>query len=132
MIIPTDYRIVVDWWEKHGFPVLPQMMLPSTGFMYYKEAKPICSVYVYLPKTGDGGCLAVCEYWVANPDATREERDEGFPQLLKFVKLFARENGILALTTSIKNQSLLKRLEGAGWQQADTGMISMIQDTTKD
>lgn len=120
-----------DWWSKHNFPVIPEKILPINGYICYLDNKPICGVYIYLPLAQDGGCLALCEYWTANPEATKEEKDAAFPRLLKFINEFCKENEILVLYTGISNPSLIKRLEKEGWQTKDH-VSQMMMDLTKE
>lgn len=65
---PTDLIDINTWYYKRKLPVVPENLLPKTGFI----VPGIGAAFLYRT---DGG-IALCEGFITNPDTTREERIE--------------------------------------------------------
>jgi hypothetical protein len=47
---PTDYEMIVEWWEAHGHPVLPDYLLSPVGFIASRDGFDLVAVFVYFDR----------------------------------------------------------------------------------
>lgn len=128
----TNYEEVKTWWEKHNFPALPLMALPSTSFVAKVGLKRVAFASLYLPRKPDGGCIGWLDWVVTNPDTHYNERTVGLKEVLDHCDKLAKEYGLLFLYTISPNEKYVKRMEGFGYSVVERNNTNMIKFLLKD
>ena len=119
-----QYGIVKGWWEKHNFPVVPVEALSRDGFISYADDKPTVACYLYIP---DNGSVAWLEWWVRNPEASKEEVSIGFKELVEVAEAVAKSNKVLFLFMSSNNDNLINRMKSFGFNESDKNVTILLK-----
>lgn len=119
-ITPETYEIVVDWWQRHNFHVIPYEMLPKRGYISYIDEMPIAAGFLYIPEDDDGKIAFSCWY-VRNPAATPADVDLGFTELGAHIQKVCKEKGIWGCFTFTGVPALIDRLEALDYIPVETG-----------
>lgn len=119
------YKLICTWWEAHSWPALPQELLPKRGYVIYINEKPVIAGFVYKDETSGFGML---EWIVSNPESTKEERDEGFRELVAHVESVGREIGIKFLFTYANHVSLIQKYQSNGFMVVDQNNTHLIKE----
>ncbi len=114
-----DYETLCRWWLGWDWHPVPQSSLPPTGFVTDERAAG------FLYKTDS--TIAWVEWVVADPLASKEDRDQSVDALLE--KLFdeARQFGFATIFTSSNKPSFLSRLERHGFLVGDRGVTQLFK-----
>lgn len=114
----SDYTTAEKWWTGRGFPCVPKEMLPPTGGIVEDH----CLGYLYLSNGG----LSMTEFVVGNPEQKGFGLHKSIKILLKYLIDVAKENGCPRVFSSVKNESLIKIMESAGYFRTDESMTNML------
>lgn len=108
------------WWMGHGWPSVPQRILPPLGVIYDDKA----AGWLYMDNGGTG--VAMLEWLVTNPDVTPSETVRALRGVVEFLKSEARRMDYPVILTTCRQPGLAKFLERAGFHRSDEGMIHLI------
>ncbi len=126
-LIDSDYEdTLVNWWKDWRFPPPPKDFLPDNGrygLMVYKGDVNICAGFIY-PVALSKVCFM--EYIVSNFNYKEKDRDEAISYLVDSLTDLATDQGYDYVYTSVKNQSLMNRLEIHGFIKGDVNCVAMI------
>lgn len=117
------YEILKDWWLGHKWSVVPMRSLSKNGLMCYWNDIPVCSGFIY----GSDSNIAWQEWLLCDPKADRQYRSECIDNLLDELDKQAKDMGYTVIFTSVRNASLMTRLENKGFQVSDTEMTNMVK-----
>jgi hypothetical protein len=120
----TDYPIVKEWWEGHGWNAVPLAVLPKLGVMAMLNEKPIASGWLYMDNSVG---VSMLEWMVANPDAKPKAVYKSIKTIVEFLKTQAKEMNYTVMLTTCKQESLARVYEKTGFQRTDSEMIHLIQ-----
>lgn len=117
----SDYPMVCEWWKQWGWPAIPESTLPEVGVIYENEV-PVCAAWIY--RTDSDTCLI--EWFISNKSATKAQRTGAIEGLVDACKHIAKQMGFSKAFCSIRNQHLIKKMEGRGFVTADLNMTNMV------
>lgn len=128
MFKPNEhYSMVCEWWMAAGWPQgLPLTHLPETGFLISFDDVPACAGFLY--KTDSAFCWF--DFVVANPAIRRKQRSECLSFLFELVKTAAKAMGFKMIIHSVRNVSLVARLEKAGFQSTEKNVTNLTYNLT--
>ena len=106
-----DYSVLVTWWEKWGWPILPKTFLPNTGFIVEKNNMGIVAGYVYMTNSK----AALLEWIVSNPEYKESDRKDAIRLLIQATEAVLRDQGIKHIFSFVRHKNLLKIHEDLGW-----------------
>lgn len=118
-----DYKDVVKWWSKQGWPVLPAAILSSAGFIVEQENEKIAATWVFATNCP----IYIMEWTVGNPDVKWENRSEGIQMVTNAACEWAKNDGAKQLFTMTKSDRFINKLEENGFQKTDSGMTHLIR-----
>jgi hypothetical protein len=117
---PADYPILEEWWKGHGFPPVPQRILPPLGVILGNTA----AGFMYLDNGGVG--VAMMEWLVTNPKARPLSAARGLALVIAFLQSEAKRMEYPFILTTCKQESLARLLERNGFQRSDEKMIHLL------
>lgn len=120
-----DYPILCDWWSWHRFSQPPKDYLPNNGLgglMITKDGVNICAGFLFL----NNSKIAWLEYIVSSYEYRASDRHEAIEMLIQRLCAAAKIHGYKAVFTSLKNQSLIKRYEAAGFTKGSNNTVEMV------
>jgi hypothetical protein len=112
-----------EWWISHDWPPIPEDHLPSTGFIYYNDLKPIMAGFLYLTDSK----FSILEFIISNPNSTKDERKEAMEPLINAVVDEAKYRGKSTIFTSVTHPGLLRKLEKTAFVKTDTNMTNLMR-----
>ena len=117
--IDADYPVVSEWWKAHGWPPVPQYMLPKLGIMVERDGLPCLAGWVYM----DNSCgVCMLEWVVSNPDTPPRDVLRSIEHLTAAAKLVSVQNNDHSMLTSCKQESLARAYERNGFVRTDEQM----------
>lgn len=122
MVTEEDYFLLKIWWEKHGWPALPEKFMSKFGIMVEGNEVPLAAGWLYL--TGSGWIWF--DFIVSNPTAGLKDRTKALDYLVSVMVDQARAFGGGAIHSSLKSRGLIKLFEKYGFVQADKNMTNMV------
>lgn len=120
---PDDHKMVAGWWEQWGWPVLPPESLPETGFIISNDGHDVCAAWLYRTDSNIGWL----EWYITNKKAPKQARAGSLEYLLEVGSSIARSMGFRVLFSGVNHQSLIRKLEQAGFSQTETGVTNFIR-----
>jgi hypothetical protein len=117
---PEDYPLLQAWWEGHGWPPVPQRILPPCGVILGEMA----AGFLYLDNGGVG--VAMMEWLVTNPAAPKMKAARALMQVIAFLQSEAKRMEYPFILTTCRQESLARLLERCGFQRSDSGMIHLL------
>ncbi len=119
-----DYLMVSEWWNAHGFPPVPQAILPRLGVVAELDGSPIAAAWLYMDNSGG---VSMMEWLVTNPGNRPKDSFRAISTIVNFLGEEAVANGYGVMLTTCKQPSLAKVFERTGFQKTDEGMIHLIR-----
>jgi len=125
----TDYPILMEWWEGHGWPGIHCSMIPKLTVIMSNEERDICAGSVYMDNSVAEDKVKICmlEWIVTNPKATNMESYKGIREMTDLLEKRVREMGYGVILTTCKQESLAKVHEKSGFIRTDSNMIHLIK-----
>jgi len=122
-----DYATVATWWEKHGWGVLPEDMLPDAGYVVEMEVdgKMEAAVAGWLYETDSKICLL--EWVVGDPDLPSKTRRRAVNILVEKLVDKAKDLGYKVIFTICKHPRLMKTYSEHGFITGDSGMTTFVR-----
>lgn len=117
-----DYSMVCTWWEDWRWPLIPLQSLPKTGVIVSNGEKDICAAWIY--KTDSNLCWI--DWFISDRHASRQERKGTIELLIQICKGVAKDMGFDVAFCSVRNQSLIKKIESAGFIGKEEAMTNFI------
>lgn len=118
-----DYPMICQWWDDWNFQKMPEQALSKRGFIVSQGGEDICAAWLY----SSDSVICWVEFYVANKKASRKNKKGAFAFLIEAIAKDARKLGFSIMFSSVKNISLMNRLEKSGFQVADEGMTNLIK-----
>ena len=116
--------MLAGWWKARSWLAVPEEYLPEIGYVIYEDEFPVLAGFLYFPSK----TLAWTDWMVANPEATKEQKDKAFPILFDLVESVAKEMGALVMFTGArKGHPYQKRAQTAGFDVADEEMVHLYK-----
>lgn len=113
-----DWSMLQEWCEGHSFPLMPREAYPCIGFI----VDDLACAWLYQSDTP----LGWLEWMIINPKRRRAGMialsaiyDEALEK--------ARDLGMIALFSSLQNESLIKLSQAKGFEVTDEGITNMIR-----
>ena len=124
-IIPKGkyYEEISNWWKSLNFPIIPLASLPDSGIMISDKEKNICNAWLYETNSN----ILLLEWFVVNKQASKKERKECFTHLVDFASKYAKLKGFNVLFSSVKNESLIRKLIDSGYGNTEKGMVNLTK-----
>lgn len=121
--LDQDYPLFLSWWDGHGFPALPQEILPSLGMLISIDGVPTAAAWCYLDSTTP---LAMIEWVVTNPDAKPRTVPGAISAALEALTVTAKDLGYTTVLATCRQPSLSKVFQRQGFNVTDASMIHHI------
>lgn len=115
-----DYNMLKLWWQGHGWPAVPQRVLPPLGVIYGNKA----AGWLYMDNGGTG--VAMMEWLVTNPEAKPLEAARAISKVVEFLKSEAKRMDYPIILTTCRQKSLARLLNRAGFETSDSDMIHLL------
>lgn len=113
-----------EWWHGHGFPPVPERILPPLGVIYANSA----AGWLYMDNGGVG--VAMMEWLVTNPAISARQAAASLLQVVSFLKSEALRMDYPIILTTCRQPSLARLLEKKGFQITDREMIHLVGIST--
>lgn len=118
-----DYNEVSQWWIKQGWPVLPQEILTTSGFIVESDSAKFAATWIF--KTN---CpIYIMEWTVGNPDVKWEDRSEAIQLVTNTACEWAKQDGAKQVFTMTKSDRFIKKLKESGFTKTDSGMTHLVR-----
>jgi hypothetical protein len=117
---PQDYPMLETWWNGHGWPAVPQRVLPPLGVIYNDCA----AGWLYMDNGGTG--VAMMEWLVTNPDAPLLISARSLTKVVEFLKAEAARMEYPIILTTCRQEGLARLLNRAGFATTDHEMIHLL------
>ena len=128
----TDYPIVEEWWNAHGWTAVPEVMLPKLGVVaFYAQNKieDAAAAWLYMDNS-TGVCFA--EYPITKAGLSVALMTSALRCALDFLKQEARINGYWIMRV-FTIPPLARLLKAEGFRKDTEGLIGMacplLEDT---
>lgn len=115
-----DYPLLETWWKGHGWPPVPQRVLPPLGVIYRDTA----AGWLYMDNGGTG--VAMLEWLVTDPSAKPIASVKALSVVVEFLKARAKEMDYAFVLTTCRQPALARLLERSGFQITDREMIHLM------
>jgi hypothetical protein len=120
----SDYPMVSEWWNAHGWNAVPFGVLPKLGIIAQMDEVPVAAGWLYMDNSVG---VSILEWMVANPDAKPKAVYKSIKTIVEFLKTQAKEMNYAVMLTTCKQESLARVYEKTGFQRTDSEMIHLIQ-----
>lgn len=120
MWAPEDYPMLKKWWEGHGWPAVPQRVLPPLGVIFDNTA----AGWLYMDNGGTG--VAMMEWLVTNPESRPLVAVRALCHVVEHLKLQAKSFDYNIILSTCKQPALARLLNRSGFDTTDTGMIHLL------
>ena len=123
----TDYPIVEEWWNAHGWTAVPQMMLPKLGVVaFYAQNKieDAAAAWLYMDNSSP---VCMLEWMVTNPTLSATKTVRALKHIAEFLTGEAKHNDYAVMLTTCKQESLAKFHEKQGFSRTDGQMIHLVK-----
>lgn len=124
---PEDYPTFEKWWPCHGWPAVPQVILPKCGVVV-EDDNSVMRAAAWLYMDNSVG-VAMMEWTVTNPENTAKQSFAAISYLVGGIKAVAVELDYGVLLTSAKQDSLVRVYERTGFSKTDSGMTHLVMLT---
>lgn len=119
-VTAEDYPMLESWWIGHGWPAVPQRVLPPLGVIYANRA----AGWLYMDNGGTG--VAMMEWLVTNPEAKPMESVKALVTVVEFLKMRAKQLDYPFILTTCRQESLARLLVRSGFEISDKEMIHLM------
>jgi hypothetical protein len=120
MVEVDDYPVLYHWWEMHGFPPVPQRLLPPLGVICDENA----AGWLYMDNGGTG--VAMMEWLVTNPEASPRKAIRALQEVVAFLKSEAKRMEYPFILTTCRQDALARLLEKCGFTISDRDMTHLM------
>lgn len=117
---PDDYPILQGWWSGHGWPPVPQRILPPLGVIL----DDIAAGFLYMDNGGTG--VAMMEWLVTNPEKKPFESARALSRVVGFLKSEAKRMDYPIILSTCKQPGLARLLNREGFVTSDREMIHLL------
>lgn len=122
--LDTDYPVLTVWWEAHGWPVVPRVILPKLGVMAMDGDLRVAAAFLYMDNSVG---VSMLEWLVTNPDSTGKQSLAAIGAVVGFLAERALEMDYGVMLTSCRQPALARIYERHGFQRTDEGIIHMVR-----
>lgn len=122
--LETEFSEMSSWFSHWKFPTPPLIIFPETTFVLESEGIKICAAALYQHKSSP---LASTEWYIINPQAPRELRQNCISKLVLYICDYAKNNGSKFMFSSTTNTNLIKTLESCGYQTTDKNVTNLLK-----
>jgi len=107
-----DYHIVEDWWKQRHWTPVAKEALSTIGYI----VDDIAAMWLYLSV---GSKLAWIGFPIANPNTTKEQRNDAIDLLFNTIHEYAKINGYDFIITTSNIPAVINRIEKIGYIKGD-------------
>jgi len=120
-----DYVELTDWWKRHGSFAPDKEHLPKTGLLGYhiESGEKVCAGFLY----NTDSSICVFEFFIVNPDISKEIRDAGLDKLINRIIELATQKEYSLIYTSVGVPKFIDRLESKGFVKAEINQQHMFK-----
>lgn len=114
----SDWDTLAEFCEGHGFPLMPVAAYPATGFI----VDDLAIAWLY----DTDSVIGWLEWMIINPKRKRSGM-VALSSIYDFALEKARENGMIALFSSLHHESLIKLSQAKGFEITDTSCTNVVR-----
>jgi hypothetical protein len=124
MFEESDYQTVEAWWQGHGWPAVPSVMLPKLGAVAYSGEVGLAAGWLYMDNSSG---VAMLEWLVTKPEVKGTATGRGLQLMCEYLSPPANAVGHTIMLTPCRQESLARFHERNGFQTTDRKMIHMVK-----
>lgn len=102
------YPTLSKWWKARSWFVCPLDMLSSSGLIAFNEGEPVAAGFIYY---GMGSKTALMDWFIADPNTTKKERNEATQRIVEAFEVEAKANGYKYLISTTDNAKWANKLK---------------------
>lgn len=119
LVNEQSYKVLVEWWKGHSWPIIPFNSLPKTGIIVDN------TVAGFLYSTDSNVCML--EWVISNPKSEKLHRKECLDILFNELLSIAKNKGFEFCFTFVQNKGLIQSLEKNNFKKTDDNMVHFIR-----
>ena len=120
--VPEEhYHLLVDWWTKRGWPVIPVESLPRTGFVFSQSGIPLLVGFVLIDRP-----WAMIELFVSNPETSQITNVRCLVNMFDFFLKLLKHLGCTTVITICKDDTLVRFTKKLGFATGDENVTHMV------
>lgn len=120
---PEQYPLVKAWWDGHGWPGVPQVVLPKLGVVGSIDGIPVAAGWLYMDNSVG---VSMLEWIVSDPDARPRCVAVAICSIVRFLRAEAKSLGYGVMLSTCQQDSLSKLLVREGFEVTDRNVIHHI------
>lgn len=121
---PDHYAMLQGWWTRHGWPPVPQVILPRLGMIVDGDRESLAAGFLYMDNSVG---VSMLEWVVTNPQVAPLRAAAGLKNLVEFMGQEAVRNGYGVMLATCKVPGLVKLYERCGFAKTDEGMTHLVR-----
>jgi len=121
------YPTLAEWWTGHGWPAVPQAILPLLGIVANDGESPVAAAWLYMDNSVG---VSMLEWIVTDPEAPARKSAVALSRIVGFAKEEAAHLGYSVMLTTCRQPSLAKLLTRSGFTETDANMIHLVTTLT--
>ena len=94
-------------------------MLPRVGII----VNEMCAAWIYQTDS----CMCVVDWYISDRNADKATRKGAIEYLLEITAEEAKRLGYSVIFSSVRNQSLIRKMENSGFTGREDGMVNFIK-----
>lgn len=118
------YMEFVSWWEAHGWPAVPVVMLPKCGVVVEAEGVPMAAAWLYLDASETGVCFL--SWVVTRPGLKAKKAAAVVAFLAGAARAVADELGYSQIITLARHGGLVAAMRRQGFTSVGKGVLHQI------
>lgn len=120
---PELYPVIEKWWTGHGWPAVPEQILPKLGVVAKWKEQPVAAAWLYMDNSIG---VSMMEWIVSNPEAPQRAVGIAICSIVEFLKAEAKSLGYGVMLSTCQQESLSKLLCRQGFEVTDRNVIHHI------
>ena len=120
----TDYEMAKAWWEGHGWPAVPLVLLPKLGVIAKTDKDGLAAGWLYMDNSSG---VSILEWLVTNPEIKGTGTVRGLKFVCDFLTQQAKAFGYTIMLTTCRQEGLARFHERNGFKITDRDMIHLVK-----
>ncbi len=123
-MVESDKEFIAKWCKGHGWPMFPDYILSTRGFIGEYDGKPVFACWLYVCDSP----LGFLDWIICDPESNDEEREGSFKAMIDMAWEVGKENGLQRVLTIANHPSLMERLKKNNYFVTDENVTLLMRD----